>query len=120
MHALLHTSSRKEAFYKFGDLEAIAIETSGHCSGMLSFSLKEKDRTVPFAGDTVFHGGKILISNVWDCDLQQYVRSIQKLTGYTFDCLLPGHLTIALSDGSRHIAKAWETFQKLSIPASII
>jgi glyoxylase-like metal-dependent hydrolase (beta-lactamase superfamily II) len=106
--------------FEVGDLEVIAIETPGHCSGMLSFLLKEKERTVLFDGDTVFHGGKILISNVWDCDLQQYVKSIQKLTGYKVDCLLPGHLTISLSDGTSHIQKAWETFQKLSIPPSII
>lgn len=111
---------REGSVFRVGDLEVIVIETPGHCSGMLSFLLKEKERTILFAGDTVFHGGKILISNVWDCDLQQYVRSIQKLTGYKVDSLLPGHLSISLSDGSSHIEKAWQTFQKLSIPPSII
>jgi glyoxylase-like metal-dependent hydrolase (beta-lactamase superfamily II) len=111
---------REGSVFRVGDLELLTIETPGHCSGMLSFLLKEKSRTALFAGDTVFHDGKILISNVWDCDLQKYVRSIQRLTGYKVDCLLPGHLTIALSEGTRHIRKAWETLQKLSIPPSII
>lgn len=111
---------REGNIFKVGELEVLAIETPGHCSGMLSFLVKEKERTILFAGDTVFHDGKILVSNVWDCDLQQYVKSIQKLTGYKVDCLLPGHLTISLSAGSRHIKKAWETLERLSIPPSII
>ena len=68
----------------------------------------------------MFHGGKILMTNVWDCNLQHYVNSIQKLSALDVDALLPGHMTIALQDGSRHIRAAWDTFQKLLIPASII
>lgn len=116
----VHRTLKEGNVFKVGELEALAIETPGHCSGMLSFLVKEKAKTVLFAGDTVFHDGKILISNVWDCDLQQYVKSIQKLAGYKVDCLFPGHLTISLSDGNRHISRAWETLQKLSIPPSIV
>lgn len=116
-----HTLTEGNTF-KIGEIEVLAIETPGHCSGMLSFLAKEKEggKTILFAGDTVFHDGKILISNVWDCDLQEYVKSIRKLTGYEVDCLLPGHLTISLSAGTRHIRKAWETLEQLSIPPSII
>lgn len=103
-----------------GDLTVTAIGTPGHCSGMLSFILKETGRSILFSGDTVFHGGKILMTNVWDCNLQHYVNSIQKLSALDVDALLPGHMTIALQDGSRHIRAAWDTFQKLLIPASII
>lgn len=87
---------------------------------MLSFLMEDDGKRVLFSGDTVFHDGKLLLSNVWDCDLQQCVKSIEKLAGYEVDVLLPGHRTIALADGSWHIRKAWSTLQKISIPGSII
>ncbi len=106
--------------FKFGDLELEVIETPGHCSGMLSFVLKEQGQRVLFDGDTVFHDGKLLITNVWDCDLQEYVGSIQKLAALKVDALLPGHLTVSLSQGARHIQKAWDTLQGLAVPPNII
>lgn len=106
--------------FRVGDLELSVLETPGHCSGMLSFLLKERHKLILFAGDTVFHDGKLLITNVWDCDIQQYVSSIQKLSHFDVDALLPGHLTIALQNGARHIRKAWETLQRLSVPPNII
>jgi len=107
-------------FFRVGDLELKIIETPGHCSGMLSFVLKEQDQHLLFDGDTVFHDGKLLITNVWDCDLQEYVSSIRKLVALEVDALLPGHLTISLSQGARHIQKAWDTLQRLVVPPNII
>jgi glyoxylase-like metal-dependent hydrolase (beta-lactamase superfamily II) len=87
---------------------------------MLSYLLDDAGRQVLFTGDTVFHDGKVLISNLWDCDLQQYVKSIEKLAEVPADVMLPGHLAISLSDGGRHIRKAFSIMQNLSIPPSII
>lgn len=103
-----------------GDLEVSVMETPGHCSGMLSFLVTEGNKRLLFDGDTVFHDGKLLITNVWDCDLQDYVRSVRKLAALQVDGLLPGHLAIALSQGSRHIQKAWDTLQRLTVPPNII
>ena len=97
-----------------------AYETPGHCSGMLSLALDDGGRKVLFTGDTVFHDGKVLISNLWDCDLQQYVKSVEKLARLPVDAMLPGHLAISLSQGSRHIQKAWSIMERLSFPPSII
>jgi glyoxylase-like metal-dependent hydrolase (beta-lactamase superfamily II) len=108
------------AEFAVGDLRLRAIETPGHCSGMLSFLMNEGDRSSLFCGDTVFHGGKILVTNVWDCDVQRYVRSIEKLAAYQVDRLLPGHLSISLSNGGSHIRAAWQTLERLTIPANII
>ena len=87
---------------------------------MLSFALKEDDRLLLFDGDTVFHDGKILITNVWDCNLQEYVYSVRKLAALEVDALLPGHLTIALSQRTRHIKKEWGTLQRLVVPPNIL
>lgn len=106
--------------FTIGDLELKVIETPGHCSGMLSLLLKERGKTLLFDGDTVSHDGKLLITNVWDCNLQEYVSSIKKLAGLEVDGLLPGHLTISLGRGSQHIQKAWDALQRLAVPPNII
>ena len=106
--------------FRVGDLEVRVMETPGHCSGMLSFLVKDGNRTALFSGDTVFHDGRLLISNLWDCDLRQYARSIEKLALVDFDALLPGHQAIALTGGSSHVRKAWDSLSKMSIPPSII
>jgi hydroxyacylglutathione hydrolase len=114
-----HTLKENDCF-SIGELRVRAIETPGHCSGMLSFFLEEDGRSVLFTGDTVFHDGRWLVSNLWDCDLRQYVKSIEKLAAIPADVLLPGHLAVALKDGGRHIRKAWATLQRLSVPPSIV
>jgi glyoxylase-like metal-dependent hydrolase (beta-lactamase superfamily II) len=106
--------------FQVGSLTVRAFETPGHCSGMLSYLLDDAGKQVLFTGDTVFHDGKVLISNLWDCDLRQYVTSVEKLAQVPADAMLPGHLAISLSDGGRHIRKAYSIMQNLSFPASII
>jgi glyoxylase-like metal-dependent hydrolase (beta-lactamase superfamily II) len=87
---------------------------------MLSFLVEDHRRKCLFTGDTIFHGGKVLVSNLWDCNIQEYVASIGKLAGIEFDALLPGHLAIALSGGSAHARQAHATVERLSMPPNII
>lgn len=103
-----------------GNLRLSALETPGHCSGMLSLLLDDCGRRCLFTGDTVFHGGKILVSNLWDCNVQEYAASIRKLAQIEFDALLPGHLAIALRGGDRHVRQAHQTMERLSMPPNII
>lgn len=103
-----------------GDLALEVLETPGHCSGMVSFLLIEQGKSWLFTGDTVFHGGKILISNLWDCDVPRYAASVRKLANVEVDGLLPGHLSLALQGGARHIRAANQVFERLAVPASIL
>ena len=112
---------RQGDVFEIGDVKVKAYETSGHCSGMLSFLMEEEEgRTTLFSGDAVFHGGRILLTNVWDCDVQQCVKTVEKLAQLRVDALLPGHLTISLNDGGSHIRTAWQTMERLSLPPNII
>ncbi|TAM82052.1 MAG: MBL fold metallo-hydrolase [Acidobacteria bacterium] len=111
---------KEESTFRIGDVELRILETPGHCSGMLSLIMNEGGKFLLFPGDTVFHDGRLLLTNVWNCDLQQYVRSIEKLARQKVDALLPGHLAIALQHGDRHVQKAWETLERLSLPPNII
>lgn len=103
-----------------GELSLEVLETPGHCSGGVSFLLNDGGCRVLFTGDTVFHGGKILLTGVWDCDSQQYMASLRKLAALEVDVLLPGHLSIALSGGGGHLRRAAEALDRLAMPPNIL
>jgi hypothetical protein len=68
----------------------------------------------------VFYGGTIVAQNIHDCSIQDYAASTLKMAGVDFDAFLPGHWTISLRNGKRHIEAAAEQFQKLMIPKNAI
>jgi hydroxyacylglutathione hydrolase len=103
-----------------GEVTLQVIETPGHCAGHLCFLAEAGGRRVLFAGDHVFHRGRISIQNIPDCSLQAYARSTAKLAELEVDALLPGHLTLSLQRGQRHIASAHRAFQKLGVPPSVL
>jgi hydroxyacylglutathione hydrolase len=104
---------------KIGELSLAVLETPGHCSGLLSFLVKVDAHSLLFSGDSVFHDGKVLVTNLWDCNLQDYARSIEKLAQQLATALLPGHLSIAMSQGDRHVQKARDILQTLSFPPNV-
>jgi len=67
----------------------------------------------------VFAGGKILLQNIADCSIQKYAKSVEKLAGLEFDALLPGHLSVSLTDGRSHIDSAAAVFRKLLVPQNL-
>lgn len=99
-----------------GDLELRVIETPGHSQGHVSYLLQHKSQTILFGGDLVFFGGRILLQNTWDCDLQAHLDSLAKLREAQIDVLLPGHLTFSLKDGQRHIDAALKFVDGLLVP----
>jgi hydroxyacylglutathione hydrolase len=103
-----------------GNLALQVIETPGHCAGHLCFVMEEGGQQVLFGGDHVFHGGRISMQNIPDCDLQAYARSTATLAELEVDALLPGHLALSLKRGQRHIASAHRAFQRLGVPPSIL
>lgn len=103
-----------------GDLQIEAFETPGHCCGMLSLQMKTDGKTYLFVGDTVFWGGKIILQNIYDCNIQDYQASVKKLSKLSVDVFLPGHLAFSLKNGQRHINAAAEAFQKLMVPENLV
>ena len=103
-----------------GDVELQVFETPGHSAGMLSFLLDDGGHKCLFAGDTIFHGGKLAIIHTWDCNIGQCGQSVAKLHDLEFDALLPGHLTISLRDGKRHVNRAHQRFMRMEVPESIV
>jgi hydroxyacylglutathione hydrolase len=108
------------ATIEVGDLTLQVLDTPGHSDGHVSLVLDHDGRRSLFAGDVVFFGGKILLQNIYDCRLDAQVRSLRKLRGLGVDALLPGHLTLSLKDGQRHIERANEVLDRLLIPEQVV
>jgi glyoxylase-like metal-dependent hydrolase (beta-lactamase superfamily II) len=96
------------------------LETPGHSRDMISFLVRRANRQDLFCGDTIFHGGRILLQDVSDCDIPAYSRTLRGLGSLAVDGLYPGHLTWSEQRGQRHIEKANEYLDRLLLPPNLI
>lgn len=102
-----------------GSHQITALSTPGHCMGHFCYLVEGGPRSYLFTGDHVFWGGQILLQNVTDSNVQDYASSTNRLLDLSFDALLPGHLTISLRNGRRHIERAAEQFNKIGLPPNM-
>jgi len=103
-----------------GNLRLSVFDTPGHSDGHVSLLLEEGGRRTLFAGDVIFFGGKILLQNIHDCRLDALIGSLRKLRRLDVSALLPGHLTLSLRDGQRHIERANQVLDRLLIPEQMV
>ena len=73
-----------------------------------------------FAGDVIFHGGKVLLQNIHDCRLDALISSLRKLRQLEITALFPGHLTLSLKEGQRHIERANQVLDRLLVPEQMM
>jgi hydroxyacylglutathione hydrolase len=106
--------------FMVGRLKVTPFDTPGHSAGHVSFLVEGGERTYLIAGDLVFFGGTIIAQNIPDCSIQEYAKSCLKIADVPFDALLPGHLSISLRDGKRHVDMAADAFKQLLIPRNAI
>jgi glyoxylase-like metal-dependent hydrolase (beta-lactamase superfamily II) len=106
--------------FQVGRLCVTVLETPGHCAGHVSFLVEGGERRLLVQGDVVFAGGTIFLQNIPDCSLHAYSESVRKLAGLEFDAFLPGHLSISLRDGKRHVSAAAAQFAKLMVPRNLV
>lgn len=110
----------ESAKIQVGRLTVKIIETPGHCDGHVSLLVSGGDRIALIQGDVVFNGGLIFLQNVPDCSIQNYSESVRKLNELEFEAFLPGHLSISLRNGKRHVSAAAAQFAKLAVPKNIV
>ncbi|NQT47744.1 MAG: MBL fold metallo-hydrolase [Chloroflexi bacterium] len=103
-----------------GDCELLVMETPGHAAGCLSFLMERAGKQYLFGGDTILFEGRIVLRNVPDCDLQAYIRTIERLSSLSVDVFLPGHLCFSLRNGQRHIDAAKEVLKTLGVPPNLM
>jgi glyoxylase-like metal-dependent hydrolase (beta-lactamase superfamily II) len=108
------------ATFPIGDLRLTAIASPGHCDGHTVFLLEGGERSYLFSGDCLFWGGTIILQNIPDCSIPRYAATMERLAELSFDALLPGHLTISLRDGKRHVDTAVSAFRSLGLPRQAV
>jgi glyoxylase-like metal-dependent hydrolase (beta-lactamase superfamily II) len=86
---------------------------------MLTFRVTQPGRVLLFPGDTFFHGGRIALQNIPDCDIPAYTASLRRVSQLDFDMLFPGHGLWSLSNGYRHIAEAMKFVDRLLLPPNL-
>lgn len=105
---------------EIGTIKVEVIPTPGHSHDHHCYLVVTPEKRYLMGGDAIFFGGKIILQNTYDCSVQDISASIQRLAGYSFDALLPAHLTFSLKNGRRHLETACAVIDKLGCPASII
>lgn len=105
---------------RFGDIVVHPVATPGHSHDHLSYLVETPAQRLLIAGDALFHGGKVAIQDIEDCDIAAICRSVRTLAGLEYDALLPGHLAFSLKNGRRHADAALACVEELHVPPSII
>ena len=103
-----------------GDCTINVLETPGHSRDMISFLVCRGGKRDLFCGDTLFHGGRILLQDVADCDIPAYTRTLRALAELSIDGLYPGHLTWSQARGQHHVRKTLEFLDRLLLPPSLV
>jgi glyoxylase-like metal-dependent hydrolase (beta-lactamase superfamily II) len=106
--------------WTLGDSSIEVLRTPGHSRDMVAYFIRKPDRLILFSGDTVFHGGRILLSDIYDCDVPAYSRSLRLLSGYPIDQLFPGHMLWVVRDGHLHLRKTLDYLDRLLLPPNLI
>jgi len=103
-----------------GDLTLSIHDAPGHSSGQIAAMLEQGGKRHLFSADAVFHGGRIVLQNIWDCHLHESMETIRALAALRPDALLPGHLTISLSDGAAELDRACKAMDRLEVPPALL
>jgi glyoxylase-like metal-dependent hydrolase (beta-lactamase superfamily II) len=102
------------------DLLVNVISTPGHCKGHVSFVIETEGKRALFSGDAFFPEGKILLQDIWDCALQESLRSIERLSIFHVDHLLAGHGVPVINDAQDHFKIAMDRMSNLVVPINLI
>ena len=103
---------------KVGDVAFTMLDTPGHCAGHCAFTFRDQGKLHLLSGDNVFAGGRILLQNIPDCDLQAHLETVRKLAALDVDVFLPGHTMPCLREGYRHLRAAAARLDQLLVPES--
>ena len=102
-----------------GSLTLEVMETPGHSPDHISLLIQKDGLTHLFGGDLLFHGGKVALLSSPDCHWQDYIASLRRLRQVRIDALYPWHNLITLQYAQRHVVKANQYLDNLSVPPSV-
>lgn len=87
------------------------IHTPGHTEG--SICLYSPTSKLLFSGDTVFADGSFGRTDLETGDSKMMIKSLQHLTQFDVERLLPGHGDLVLQDARKHIKHSFEEAQRI-------
>lgn len=87
------------------------IHTPGHTQG--SIGLYSPERKLLLSGDTVFADGGFGRTDLETGDSEAMIKSLQHLTQFDVERLLPGHGDLVLQDAREHIKNSFEEAQRI-------
>lgn len=108
----------------FGDQEEItldgvrlrAIRTAGHTLDSTCLLYEREGTNSLFTGDVLFYGGRLGLTNLEGCSLDDYRRNLHKLLDVRVDALFPGHGVFVLRRGKKHVERAVRKLRDLILP----
>jgi hydroxyacylglutathione hydrolase len=101
---------------RVGELRLQVLDTPGHCRGHVSLLLEAGGRRDLLAGDAVFHGGRIHLQPIYDCDLLEQTSTLRRLRELAIDGLFPGHGLLAVDNGREQVERANAALDRLTMP----
>ncbi len=126
-----------------GALNVTVVKADGHSQGHLAFLVEDcaggddcasresvanhevgvKDdhaaQRALFSGDALFPGGRILLQNIWDCSLAESIATVERFAELEFAQFFPGHVSVSLQDGKRHVDAAMAHIRQLLPPPQL-
>lgn len=108
----------------FGDAENLtldgvtlrAIRTAGHTPDSTCLLYESNGSRSLFTGDVLFYGGRLGLTNLDGCSLDDYRHNISKLLDVRADALFPGHGVFVLRRGHKHVERAARKLRDLILP----
>ena len=101
---------------RIGRYNVKAIIVPGHSPSSTCYLLNIDGYRILFSSDIVFLGGTIGLGNWPGSSLEEYRRSIGKLSNLSIDALLPGHFLWTLRDGQASLDRAVENLSLAWVP----
>ena len=102
------------------DLRVNVISSPGHCRGHMSFMIETEGKRALFSGDAIFPNGKILLQDIWDCNLHESLRSVERLADLHVNHLFAGHGHPVVDHAPEHFKLAIDRINNLVIPYNLI
>ena len=108
------------ATVELGGLSLTIVQTPGHAAGHLAFIADVDGARTLFSGDALFPEGRILLQDLWDCDLDASLRSVERLAGVGAERLFAGHRPPVFEGAADHLRKATDRIARLLVPESLV
>ena len=106
--------------WTIGDVTIQAVQTPGHSDDHFAYLVQTPTELLAFVGDAVFHGGRVILQDTWDCRPAAYAASLRLLAAMPIDGLFPGHGVWSLARGADQVRLALPSLERLLLPPNAL